>query len=182
MTPTEMIAQGFGIVAMAMNCLSYQHKNRRTVLLFQLIGSVLFAVNFFMLGAFAGALLNAVGITRALVFINKERLNARHPAWLIAYSCLYILSYVLVFTVFGKEPTVGNLIVELLPVVGMVLTTISFRYDDACAIRRFGLFNSPLWLAYNLFCFSIGAIICESISIISIVVGILRFDRQKSKA
>ena len=138
-----MIAQGFGIAAMAMNCLSYQQKSRRTVLLFQLIGSILFAVNFFMLDAFAGALLNAVGITRALVFINKERLNARHPAWLIAYSSLYILSYVLVFTVFGKEPTVGNLIVELLPVVGMVLTTISFRYDDACAIRRFGLFNSP---------------------------------------
>ena len=55
-----MIAQGFGIAAMTMNCLSYQQKNRRTVLLFQRIGSILFAVNFFMLDAFAGALLNAV--------------------------------------------------------------------------------------------------------------------------
>lgn len=180
MTPIEMLAQGIGIVAMAMNCLSFQQKNRRTVLLFQLVGASLFAINFFLLGALSGALLNALGVTRVLVFINKEKLNARHPAWLIGYSALYILSYVLVFTVFGKEPTAANFIVEALPVIAMVATTISHRYDDARAIRRFGLVSSPLWLTYNIVCFSVGAIICETISILSIIIGILRFDRKKS--
>lgn len=179
MTPLEMTAQGISIVAMAMNCLSYQQKKQKTVLVYQLIGSVLFAVSFFLLGAYAGALLNGVGITRALVFINKDKLHARHPAWLIGYTCLYVLSYVLVFTVFGKEPTALNLIIEVLPVIGMVVTTVSFRYTDARAIRRFGLVNSPLWLTYNLFSLSVGAIASELINLVSIIVGTIRFDLKK---
>ena len=62
----------------------------------------------------------------------------------------------------------------------MILSTISFRAPDAATVRRFGLLCSPLWLTYNICCFSVGAILCETISLVSIVVGILRFDRKKS--
>ena len=180
MLPIELIAQGVGIVALATNVLSYQQKKQKTLLCYQLIGSALFAVNFFLLGAYAGALLNAVGITRALVFMYKEKFNARHPAWLIGYSCLYALSYALVFTVFGKEPTAKNLIIEVLPVIAMVISTVSFRYTDAKAIRRFGFVNSPLWLTYNCFSGSVGAIICETLNLVSIIVGTIRFDLKQS--
>ena len=182
MTPLEIVAQGISFVAMAMNILSYQQRTQKGVLTFQRVGSMLFAVSFFLLGAYAGALLNAVGITRALVFINRDRLHATHPAWLCGYTLLYVASYVLVFTVFAKAPTTRNLIVEVLPVVGMTLTTVSFRFRDAKTIRRFGLVNSPLWLIYNVFCFSLGAILCETISLVSIVIGTIRFDLKKTES
>ena len=50
MTPTEIIAQAFGIVAMVFNILSYQGKKQSTVIAMQLFGSVLFTVNYLMLG------------------------------------------------------------------------------------------------------------------------------------
>ena len=42
MTPTEIIAQAFGIVAMVFNVLSYQGKKQSTVIAMQMCGSVLF--------------------------------------------------------------------------------------------------------------------------------------------
>lgn len=176
MSTYELVAQGVGIVAMAMNCVSYQQKTQKGVLLCQLIGSVLFAVNFLMLGAIAGGLLNLIGIFRATVFLYGDKLHAKHFGWLIGFGSLYVLSYVIVFSAFGKEPSVKNLAVELLPVIGMVLTTISFRFSDAKMTRRFGIFNSPLWLIYNVFSFSVGAIICETLNLVSIVVGTVRHD------
>ncbi|MBR7098291.1 MAG: YgjV family protein [Clostridia bacterium] len=179
MSTYELVAQGIGIVAMAMNCVSYQQKTQKCVLFCQLFGSVLFAVNFLMLGAIAGGLLNLIGVFRAVVFLYGEKLRAKHLGWLISFSSLYVLSYVLVFSVFGKEPSVKNLMIELLPVIGMVLTTVSFRFANAKMTRRFGIFSSPLWLTYNLCSFAVGAIICETVSLISIVVGTVRHDLKK---
>lgn len=182
MDSLDLIAQIIGLCAMAFNILSYQQKTRLGAIAFQLGGALLFSVNFFLLGAYVGAILNAVAAVRALVFINKEKLHADQPAWLIGFVITYILSYALTFTLFGKEPTALNFIVEFLPVIGMTATTISFRLTDAKAIRKYGLISSPSWLIYNLVSFSVGAIICEILSLCSIIIGILRFDRQKSNA
>lgn len=176
-----MFAQGVGIVAMGFNILSYQQKTRRRAIGFQFFGSLLFALNFFLLGATVGAILNLVGTVRAMVYLNKEKLQAQRLSWLLGFVAVYLTSYLLTFTVFGKEPTLINLIVEFLPVVGMTATTASFRLTDAGAIRRFGLISSPTWLIYNIANFSIGAICCEVLSLGSILIGILRHDRKKAE-
>lgn len=175
-----LIAQMVGIFAMAFNILSYQQKTRQRAIAFQLGGSILFAVNYLMLGAVVGGILNAIGTFRAIVFLNKEKFRADKPIWLAGFVGAYVLSYVLTFTLFGKAPTFGNLIVEFLPVVGMTATTISFRLSDAKSIRRFGLISSPSWLVYNIVSFSVGAIICEVLSLGSILIGMLRFDRKSN--
>lgn len=180
MTPTELWAQGLSILAMSMNILSYQQKKERRVIACQLFGALLFSVSFFLLGGYAGALLNLVGIVRAVVFLYKERLRATHFGWLLVFSLVYALSYVLTFTVFEKPATLPHLLVELLPVVAMVITTVSFRLN-AKMIRRLGLINSPLWLIYNVVTFSIGGILCEAFSLVSIGVGMWRHDRKEKK-
>ena len=179
MDPFELFAQAVGIAAMGFNILSYQRKTRSGAIAFQLCGSFLFAVNFWLLGATMGCILNFISAIRAVVFLNRDRANANHPLWLAFFLGTFALSYGLTFTVLGKEATVYNLIIEFLPVIGMTATTLSFRMNDAAAIRRFGLISSPSWLIYNIATFSLGAIICEVISLGSILIGIRRLDRGK---
>lgn len=176
MTTTEIIAQVISIVAMAFNILSYQRKTQRGIITFQLFGSSLFAISFLMLGSVMGMLMNIVGMTRAAVYRERERLHSDHILWLVFFAVLSLTTYILSFTVFGTEPSVRNLIVELLPAIAMIVSTTSFRMKSGRAIRRLGLINSPAWLIYNIFAFSIGAILCETISLVSIIVGIFRFD------
>ena len=178
----QMIGQAVGLVAMAFNILSYQQKSQKGVIGFQLFGSALFAANYLMLGAIAGGLLNLVGIVRAIVFLNKEKLHAEKQPWLIGFIAAYLASYVLTFAVFGKEPTVVNLIVEALPLIGMTAITISFQMKDAKAVRLFGMISSPAWLVYNIVNGSIGAICCEVLTLGSIVIGMLRLDRKKDNS
>jgi hypothetical protein len=175
----ELIAQAIGLAAMAFNITSYQRKTRMGVIGFQLWGSVLFALNFYLLGATVGAMMNVLSAIRAIVFLNREKLRANHPAWLAGFVAAFLLSYALTFTAFGTEATFKNLLVEFLPVIGMTATTVSFRYTEAKTIRRFGLIASPSWLIYNLFAGSLGAIACEVLSLGSILLGIWRMDRKK---
>ncbi len=80
---------------------------------------------------------------------------------------------------FHKEPTAFNLVIELLPVIGMLALNIGYRLKDSAKIRRCGLISSPAWLIYNIVAGSWGAIICESFTLISIFVGMLRHDKNK---
>ena len=181
MTTFELLAQAVGIAAMAFNILSFQQKTQKRVIGFQLFGSILFAVNFFMLGAPVGGILNLAGTLRAIVFMNREKLRADHNAWLVLFTALYFSSYILTFTVLGKPFTPLSGVIELLPVIAMTVTTISFRMQSAKAIRRFGLISSPSWLIYNTANFAVGAIICEVLSLCSIVIGLIRYDLKPRK-
>ena len=180
MTPYEIFVQILGIFAMAFNILSYQQKTQRSILAWQLIASALFTVNFYLLGAYVGAMLNAVGIVRSIAFLYKDKLHTNHPLWMAGFVSVYVASYVLNFTVFGKDFTVGNAILEVLPVIGMTLTTFGFRYKEAKTSRLFGFVNSPLWLIYNILSSgSIGAICCDTFSFTSVIVGYFRLDKKK---
>lgn len=179
MDTIESTAQIIGLVAMFFNLFSYQQKTRKGAIICQLFGTILFTINFFMLGATVGAIMNFIGALRAVIFINKEKLKADHIGWFIGFTVIYLVSYVLTFTVLDKEPTAVNFILEFLPVIGMVATTHSYRLTDAKAIRKFGLISSPVWLIYNIANFSVGAIICEVLSLASIIIGIVRLDRKK---
>lgn len=178
----EVFAQIIGIAAMAIAILSFQCKSQKTHIAMQLSSTTLFALSFLMRGLITGALLNFIAAIRALVYLNKQKLHADRPIWLIGFIITYIATYVLSFTVFGTAPTVFNFIVELLPVIGMTASNIGLYKKDAKSVRQFGLIASPSWLVYNISSLSIGAIICETFSIFSILIGIARHDIKKKDA
>ena len=182
MKSIEIIAQVIGVIAMVLLVVSYQFKGKKSVIALQFLGSFLFSVNYLMLGAYVGCLLNFLGAVRAVVYYYKERFNADKLSWFIGFVATYVLSYILNFTVFGKEPTALNLIVEILPVVGMTALNVGYRLKNAASIRKCGLISAPSWFIYNLFSSgSIGALICDVCTLVSIIVGIFRMDRKQIK-
>ncbi len=179
MTPIEIVAQAVGIVAMAFNILSYQGKRQSTVIALQLIGGILFAVNFLMLDALVGGVLNIIAAIRGVIFIFKDKLKAYRLSWFVGFIIVYFAVYVLNFTVFGKSPTAINLLMEILPVIGMIALNVGFRMKNASDVRKCGLVSSPAWLIYNIAASSWGAIVCEVLTLISILVGMLRHDKTE---
>ena len=175
-----IIAQAIGIIAMCAIISSYQFKSRRNVILAQLTGVALFTVNMFMIGALMGGLLNSIAIVRALVYLKIEKIKINPRLLQGIFISLYVISYILAFTVFGKEPNAKNLIIELLPVIGMTALTFGFAGKSAKEIRFYSFINSPCWLIYNSVNFAIGGILCEVFSLISNGYAFFRYDLKKS--
>ena len=78
METLEIIGQIFGIIGMIFMISSYQVKNQRGLIVFQLFGAVFFFLNFLLIGIavgmiLAGMILNFIGILRCIVFSNKEK-------------------------------------------------------------------------------------------------------------
>ena len=176
-----LIAQAFGIAGMALNAVSYQARSQRTIILLQFFGGAFFMVNMFMLQAYMGALLNAIGVVRAAVYANKDKIKKLRLCSALFIGA-FLLSYIAVFTVFQRDFTVFNIIVELLPMAAMTAMTIAFSLPSAQTVRRFALFSSPCWLIYNCINLSVGGILCESFSIVSAITALIRTNAAEKKA
>ena len=64
--------------------------------------------------------------------------------------------------------------------IGMSALSIGFRMKDAANIRKWGLVSSLSWLIYNIAVGSVGAIICETLTLVSIFMGMARHDKKQT--
>ena len=179
MEPIEIVGQIISLFTMACNILSYQQKKQSHLICLQLFGGALFSISYFLLGATIGGILNVIATVRAILFLFEKKLHTSHPAWLCGFIACYVAIYVLSFTVFGIEPKPISFVIEILPIIGMTALSIGFMLGDSRRMRRLGLVSSPAWLIYNIYYKSSGAIICEVISLASILIGMYRHDRKK---
>ena len=175
----EIFAQAVGIVAMIFLVMSFQMKTPKGILLLQSIGAFLFCVNFFMLEQYIGSMLNLLAFVRAILLFNKEKLHTDSNLWLAIFGVGYVGCYILTFTVFGEAFTIGNAVLQCLPVLGMFCSHLALRSSDTKMIRRISLASSVCWLIYNGVAAAIGAIACETFNLVSIVVAMVRFERKK---
>ena len=176
-----VIAQAVGIVAMLFNIFSYQQKSAKRIITLQFFGASFFALNYLLLGKYIGAMLNLVGVIRAILFLKKEKTKVDRLFWVAIFGIAYVGAYVLNFTVVGVEPIPKNLIVEILPVIAMFATHLAYRCNSPRTLRYICLISSVSWLIFNIMSVAIGAILCEVFSLISIAIATIR-ENRKTKA
>ena len=176
-----VIAQAVGIVAMLFNIFSYQQKSAKRIITLQFFGASFFALNYLLLGKYIGAMLNLVGVIRAILFLKKEKTKVDRLFWVAIFGIAYVGAYVLNFTVVGVEPIPKNLSVEILPVIAMFATHLAYRCNSPRTLRYICLISSVSWLIFNIVSVAIGAILCEVFSLISIAIATIR-ENRKTKA
>ena len=164
-----IIAQVISILGMAANCFSFQQKRKPVLILLQTSGSMLSAVHYFLMGAPLGFFMNIAGTVRGLVFALTNPGKRGNFLRIGGFLVLSLSVYPMAFTWFGIEPTTRNLIVEALPVLAMCFVTVSFGFSSAKGVRRVMMFVPPIWLIYDVLNHSVGGVISEIISFLSIV-------------
>lgn len=164
-----IIAQAIGVIAMTCAVISFQQRTHKGILTFQLIGNIFFTIHFFMLGAITGAILNLIAMVRAAIFVNKGK------KW--AESILWFWFFCVASCVVGILSWEGYR--SLLPIGGMICTTVAYWIKAPKIVRRVALPSSLMWIVYNGINGSFPGVITEVISIASIFIAMIRLDFKK---
>lgn len=128
-----------------------------------------------------GVLMNAIGVFRGIVYYKRDLFRADSIWWIFGFFTTYVICYVLLFTTFGLKANAYNLIIEFMPILGMIIAQISFRLKSANKIRAFGVATTIPWGVYHGFHLSIGGLIGEIVNLLSVIVGIIRHDLKRRK-
>ena len=163
----DWIIQLIGFVAVALFIASYQIKSNRWLFLLQLLGSLLFCIQFFTLGALSGCLSLVVNILRNALMMKYNDWKWVRKKWC---PLIIVLLFAVVLFLTWNGP------VSLLAFVASVTSTIAYWTNSPRKIRMVNLLcASPCWLVYDVIVFSIGGIISESFTIASIIISLIRF-------
>ena len=169
-----IVAQVLGFCAVGLYLLSYQLKKRSQIVWVTFFSNLFYVVQYFLLGAFSGAVMDILSTVAALLAANK------HSPRFSKYNKWIVTGMVVVITGTGLAIAIcrGSWL-ELIPIWGAVFQSVGLWCDKEQTIRKLGLCSAPCWLVYNFLSKAYGPALGSLFAIISIIVSLVRY-RKKS--
>ena len=164
----EIYGQIIGIIATAITALSYQANTKKRLLLIQSVAIVFTCISYLLLGASSGFALNIVCFVRNVCFYYQK--EGQRPIY-VSTSIV-----VLVMAILGAFSWQGA--ISLLIIAALILNTFFLSLGKPQILRYSILLTSTMVLIYNIYVFSIGGMINESMAICSSLIGIIRFRKH----
>ena len=182
-----IIPQIIGLSGTVLYILCFQLKHRLGIILMNATSRVLFVIQYCLLGAFAGAILDILGITAAFVATKKDKEFFKKHSLLIFLLTVAViiaggaLSVVLAFKATSEAITPWAIILSILPSVGVLLHSSAFFLTEERKIRILSFLGSPFWLVYNVASKAYGSAVGDTLSMVSIVSAMIRYKKQEKK-
>lgn len=168
-----IIPQIIGLAAVATFLLSYQQKKRQNIILLNVISRCLYILQYLLLGAFSGAILDVLGAGSSFVAGKKHHpfIQKREKPIIIAITALMIAVGVAI-------AVINRNILDLFSLTGVLLHTGAFWLNSETVIRRVSLVGSPFWFVYNFCSRAYGSAIGDILTMCSIVIAMIRHRKQ----
>lgn len=171
-TPAGAVAQSLGFVAMLLAFFIFAFRDRRKILVSKLIADALWAVHYFLLGAYSGATVNTVNMFREGVFYQKGK-----KKWAgSAFFPIFFICANLFFTFISWQGPIS-----LLPMLGASCLCICLWNSNTTRLRFLALPGQILWLVYAILVASVPSIIFDVISVLSLLWAIFRDLREQGR-
>lgn len=154
-----------GFVSVGLFFYSYQRTQKRKIMIIQTVATALSCIQYLLIGALSGFALNVVCIIRNFAFYYRDKNHGTD----LSSPILFALGMAVV-SFFSWEG-----IHSLLITLGLVVNTVCMGMFDAKNFRKTILISSSLILIYNIFASSYSGILSESISLVSVIIGIIRY-------
>ena len=163
-----IIGQALGIIATILTFISYQTNTKKKLLVIQTVATLCTCISFLLLGATTGFALNIVCIMRNVVFYFQKSKTK--------FNYISAVAFAIVMVFLGALSWQGP--ISLLMILALGANTIFISLGDPQLLRKSILVTSTMVIIYNIYVFSIGGIANEGISIVSSIIGIIRYKKK----
>ena len=173
----DIIPQIIGLMAVGLFLLSYQQKKRKNIILFNTVSRCLYILQYILLGAFAGAVLDILGAVSSVIAGKKHTpfIKRHTKAMLITVNACIIFAGVTI-AVINKN------LLDLFSLAGVLLHTSAFWISNEKIIRRVSLIGSPFWFIYNFLSRAYGSALGDILTMCSIVIAMIRHKNTNNEA
>ena len=170
----NVIPQIIGIIAVITFLLSYQQKKRSNIIIFNVVSRCLYILQYLLLGAFAGAVLDILGAVSSVIAGKK------HTPFIKKHERAIVLSMnAIIVTAGGILAVFNKSYLDLFSIAGVLLHTSAFWISDEKIIRRVSLIGSPFWFIYNFFSRAYGSALGDILTMGSIIIAMIRYRKEK---
>jgi len=158
-----MIAMLIGTLGITANCVIYQQKNSKNLLLWKLISDILWFFHYLFLGAYSGSAVALIGVFRELVFYKENQKGRKSLFYLLFFISITVFSAI--FTWKG--------VISIFPAIASIISIIGFWKANPEISRVLAFPVSGLMLTYDLGCDSYVGIVNEVLTLFATTFAII---------
>ncbi len=165
-----ILAQVLALFAILFWVISILLKNKKNILLMQVIANGIYGIEYLLLGAFSAASMNFLSFLRLLVYYFYTSLNIKMPKWIL----FVFIALVLLFGIITYDG-----LISLLPIIITVLYTYAFWQNNLNVARIIYIVAAIIWIYYN---YEVGAyvgIIGNALEITTGLISLIKYRGGK---
>ena len=160
-----IISQVLAFFAAMCLAVTFFLKDKKKILIFNIVGTCFFAVEYLLLNAFVGVVSNCISLIGLVwYFINDRKGKKKDYISISVMSALFIIFGIVTFTKW----------VDVLVIIASLTYTYSIWQSDNFVYRWYGIINSILWMVYNFVYIAFVSIVFETICLIAKIVGVIK--------
>lgn len=163
----NIAAQIIGFFAILSFAIAPQQKKKSKVLLFQLIASVLYGIQYFILGAYTAVATNIADMIKTIVFLKYSKDEKKIPIY-------YFIIYSIVIIVLGVFTI--NSFISSIPVIAALLFAYATWQSNLKVYRIINTLVIIMYAIYNLYFGAYVSCIGSTIQFVSAIIAIVRLD------
>lgn len=162
-----ILAQVLASFAILFWVISILLKNKKNILLMQVIANGIYGIEYLLLGAFSAASMNFLSFLRLLVYYFYALLNIKMPKWIL----FVFIALVLLFGIITYDG-----LISLLPIIITVLYTYAFWQNNLNVARIIYIVAAIIWIYYN---YEVGAYVGIIGNILEITTGLISLIKYR---
>lgn len=162
-----ILAQVLALFAILFWVISILLKNKKNILLMQVIANGIYGIEYLLLGAFSVASMNFLSFLRLLVYYFYALLNIKMPKWIL----FVFITLVLLFGIITYDG-----LISLLPIIITVLYTYAFWQNNLNVARIIYIVAAIIWIYYN---YEVGAYVGIIGNILEIITGLISLIKYR---
>lgn len=167
----DLVIQFIGFLALAASLISFQFKKHGRILLFRTASELIFALQYILLGAWTAAIMDGISVVRNLLYTTLVKKNRSTTPVIVAFSIFVVITGLVAY----------DGIISLLPIISKLLTTVSYGMKKEKWLRFITLPSCIFWIIYNAYVGSLAGILADSMTLVSLLIAIYKFDFRKEK-
>ena len=163
---SQIFIRAMGIIGLILGVAAFQSNKHKNIVLIKMGSEAAFTIQYFLLDAYTGSIMNGVGVIRNFIFYKLVEKNKSTKVAMWIFCGIYILSAIITW----EGPT------SLLPLIGKLCSTIAYSINSPRLIRCINIPTLTMWITYNSVYHAWEALATDTISLVSVLIAITRFD------
>ena len=163
---SEIFIRIVGIIGLVLGVAAFQSNKHKGIVIAKLGSEAAFTIQYYLLDAPTGSIMNLVGVVRNFIFYKLVEKDKSTKAAMWIFCVIYVISAIITWE--GPE--------SLLPLVGKLCSTVAYSMNNPRNIRIINLPTLSMWIVYNITCSAWEALAADTISLISVLIAMGRFD------
>ena len=167
-----ILAQVFGALALILLSISYLQKKREKYLVIMASATILYAIQYFLLHALSGALVNTFSTLRNFIFYFMEKKTTK-PSFILLFTFLLVYILIGIFTYNG--------LISLIPISISLIYAYGVWQPNLKVTYFIAIIAAILWIIYNYFVLAYVAVFASIIELIASIIGFIKVIKNKNQ-